>query len=203
MPEPPPRPDGLAAPTPVLEPPPPEPDDGSCRERIGALGVVFTAHEAVADGTCGAQRPLKVTALPGGLALSAPVVARCPVVEALARWGADLRSASAKHLGTQPTRLAIGGSYECRGRNHDPTAKLSEHAYANAVDVMAFGFEKHPDLPVAAAKEGSPEGAFLAEARAKACEAFTTVLGPGSDAEHGNHFHLDLRERKNGFRLCQ
>jgi hypothetical protein len=200
VPEPPPRPADLAAP--VLEPPPPEPDDAECRARLGTLGVAFTPHEPLADGTCGAQRPLRVTALPDGLALSAPVVTRCPVAEALARWGSDVRAAAAKHLGARPVRLLIGGSYECRGRNHDPGAKLSEHAYADAVDVMGFGFEGRPDLPVAAG-QGSPEAAFLAETRAKACEQFTTVLGPGTDSEHANHFHFDLRARKNGYRLCQ
>jgi hypothetical protein len=29
-----------------------------------------------------------------------------------------------------------------------------------------------------------------------------TVLGPGSDAYHGNHIHLDLIERPSGYRVC-
>ena len=36
------------------------------------------------------------------------------------------------------------------------------------------------------------ESAFLHEAHAGACGEFTTVLGPGSDAFHYNHLHLDL-----------
>ena len=39
-------------------------------------------------------------------------------------------------VGKAPQTFQIGGSYECRGQNHDPAAKLSEHAYANGVDVM-------------------------------------------------------------------
>ena len=36
------------------------------------------------------------------------------------------------------------------------------------------------------------EAAFLHEAHAGACQHFTTVLGPGADVFHYNHFHLDL-----------
>jgi len=29
------------------------------------------------------------------------------------------------------------------------------------------------------------------------------VLGPGADASHPDHFHLDLRRRAGGTRLCE
>jgi hypothetical protein len=29
------------------------------------------------------------------------------------------------------------------------------------------------------------------------------VLGPGSDGYHEEHIHLDLAERRNGYKLCQ
>ena len=35
------------------------------------------------------------------------------------------------------------------------------------------------------------------------CARFTTVLGPGSDWYHEDHVHLDLAERRNGYRICQ
>jgi hypothetical protein len=31
--------------------------------------------------------------------------------------------------------------------------------------------------------------------RRGACDSFTTVLGPGYDANHRDHFHLDLMRR--------
>jgi Extensin-like protein C-terminus len=39
--------------------------------------------------------------------------------------------------------------------------------------------------------------------RETACARFTTVLGPGSDGYHENHVHLDLLERRSGYRICQ
>jgi Extensin-like protein C-terminus len=35
------------------------------------------------------------------------------------------------------------------------------------------------------------------------CARFTTVLGPGSDWYHEDHIHLDLAERRGGYRICQ
>jgi hypothetical protein len=35
------------------------------------------------------------------------------------------------------------------------------------------------------------------------CRRFTTVLGPGSDGYHEEHIHLDLAERRSGYRICQ
>jgi hypothetical protein len=34
------------------------------------------------------------------------------------------------------------------------------------------------------------------------CRYFNTVLGPGSNPEHWNHFHFDLRSRKSGKAYC-
>jgi hypothetical protein len=41
-----------------------------------------------------------------------------------------------------------------------------------------------------------------ADLRASACERFTTVLGPGADAHHDGHIHLDIAERRQGYRIC-
>jgi hypothetical protein len=39
--------------------------------------------------------------------------------------------------------------------------------------------------------------------RQATCARFSTVLGPGSDGEHENHIHVDMIERRNGYRICQ
>jgi hypothetical protein len=49
----------------------------------------------------------------------------------------------------------------------------------------------------------SKTGSFLGNIRKDACSYFTTVLGPGSDPYHGNHFHVDVLERRGGYRICQ
>ncbi len=43
---------------------------------------------------------------------------------------------------------------------------------------------------------------LLNNVRADACGYFSTVLGPGYDRDHKDHFHFDLRTRKSGYRHC-
>ncbi|WP_368886561.1 extensin family protein [Klebsiella pneumoniae] len=40
--------------------------------------------------------------------------------------------------------------------------------------------------------------------RQSACGAFATALGPGSDAAHYNHLHVDTQERRSAAsKFCQ
>jgi hypothetical protein len=69
--------------------------------------------------------------------------------------------------------------------------------------VMGFEFAKRSPLTIGSHTEGSPEATFQEAVRKAACPIFNTVLGPGSDAAHGDHLHLDLRQRKGDYRICQ
>jgi hypothetical protein len=177
-------------------------DDTACRRRLTRLGVTFEPLPPVESGQCGAARPLRLTAL-DGVALPQAVTLVCGAAEALARWATEVQVAAERDLGHPLKALTIGTSYECRGQNHDPDAKLSEHAFANGVDVMSFGIGERAPIGVGPLPEGTPEARFQAGVRAKACGFFRTVLGPGSDAAHANHLHLDERESNAGHRLCQ
>ena len=44
---------------------------------------------------------------------------------------------------------------------------------------------------------------LLNNVRADACGYFSTVLGPGYDRDHRNHFHFDIKERRNGYVACR
>ena len=178
------------------------PDDTACRVRLKRLGVAFEPLPPISSGQCGAPLPLKVTAL-AGVALPQSATLTCIAAEALARWTTEVEVAAERELKSPLRAVVIGTSYECRGQNHDVDAKLSEHAFANGIDVMGFGIEGRAPLSVAAQAAGSDEGRFLDAVRARACAFFRTVLGPGSNAAHANHLHLDERERNAGHRLCQ
>jgi hypothetical protein len=75
-----------------------------------------------------------------------------------------------------------------------PGARLSEHAFGNAVDVAGFTLVdgRRIDFVHDWKRTDSQEAAFLHEVHAGACQYFTTVLGPGADVFHYNHIHLDL-----------
>lgn len=191
--------------------PPPAADAGrqaieaaSCLDRLAKLGVRAEPAPAIHNGACGAEHPVRVSRLSDVLELPPGVVVACPVAEALARWAQEAVAVEADRLLLHPLkRILIGTSYECRSQNRQAGAKLSEHAFANAVDVMGFEFEKRASIAIAPRSDESPEALFQAAVRTKACAYFNTVLGPGSDAAHANHLHLDLRERRTSGRMCQ
>lgn len=179
-------------------------DPTPCLDHLAKLGVQVEAMPPISQGACGAEHPFRVKELPAGVDATPAAEVGCPMAEALARWVLEAVGPEAeRHLAAEPAKLLIGTSYECRAQNRDANAKLSEHAFANAVDVMGFAFAARPALSIAERGEDTPEGRFQAAVRSRACAYFTTVLGPGSDASHADHLHLDLRERKAGARLCQ
>ena len=200
---PPPRPDAPASP-PEATPAPIAVDHEACLARLAQLGMRFESLPAISQGTCGAERPLRVFGFPDGVEIVPAATLTCPAAEALGRWILESAGTEAGHLlDRRLLKILNGTSYECRGQNRQADAKLSEHAFANAVDVMGFAFRDRADIAVAGQAGDTPEARFLAAVRAGACRYFSTVLGPGTDATHADHLHLDLRARKQGARLCQ
>ncbi len=129
----------------------------------------------------------------------APVLA-CLMVEAVVAHAREDLAATARHAGSSLANIATSAGYECRGRNRIAGAKPSEHARGNALDIRALHLKDGRMLGVRA----SDLPAALAENwRSAACARFTTVLGPGSDGYHEDHVHIDLAERRGGYRLCQ
>jgi hypothetical protein len=147
-------------------------------------------------GLCGMEHPLRVAALKDGtLPLDKAVVIDCPMVAALEVWLDQVVQPAAKmRFGAAVTELDVFGAYSCRTVDNLAGQKLSEHAFGNAVDVSGFGLADGRKIVIVRdwKRTDTQEGAFLREAEGGACGVFTTVLAPGSDAFHYNHFHLDL-----------
>jgi len=88
--------------------------------------------------------------------------------------------------------------------NGQPGAKISEHAFGNALDVAAFMLADGRVIKVKDGWRGSPEEqGFLRDVQGAACDQFSTVLAPGADAFHSDHIHVDLMRRASARRICQ
>jgi hypothetical protein len=100
--------------------------------------------------------------------------------------------------------IATGPGYECRSRNRKPGAKISSHGQGNAIDIATITLEDGRIISVEK-PDGDETVKFLTALRFSACAAFNTVLGPGADAAHANHIHIDLEPRgKTGdSKFCQ
>lgn len=180
-----------------------DPGTRFCSELPG-LGVVFETVEAIADaGGCGIAAPIEVRRL-GSVSLTPSATMNCLQALALARWAADVEKA-ARLLPDDAVLTAIrqNSGYVCRRRNNAARGRMSEHAFGNAIDIAGFEFRSSEAIVVAPHRGDDVEARFLTRVRKAACEHFTTVLGPGSNAAHADHFHFDMRQRRRGYRLCE
>jgi hypothetical protein len=128
----------------------------------------------------------------------------CPMVSQLDLWIANaVQPAAMRWFGQPVAEIRQISAYSCRGMNGNPRARISEHAFGNALDVSAFTLADGRRVTVKNGWRGLPEErGFLRDVHAAACEQFTTVLGPGSNIYHYDHLHFDLMRRASGNRIC-
>lgn len=146
-------------------------------------------------GHCGAAQPFEMSAaLNGQVSMRPSALLTCPMIPAVDRWvGSVVSPAASQNFGQPIVELKVAASYGCRPMNNVSGARLSEHGHANAVDISAFQLADGRWINVKSGWGGDPrEQAFLRQVHHGACEIFTTVLGPNYDANHRDHFHLDL-----------
>ena len=147
---------------------------------------------------CGAARPFEMSAADqGSVSLKPPALLRCPMIPQVERWVATVVKPNAEYyFGVPVVEMKVAASYGCRPMNNQSGAKLSEHGYANALDVSAFKLADGRVVSVKAGWWGSErERLFLRAVHEGACGEFTTVLGPNADRFHHDHFHVDLARR--------
>jgi Extensin-like protein C-terminus len=128
----------------------------------------------------------------------------CPIVSALDHWIAQsVQPASLRWFNQPVVEIKQISAFSCRSMNNQAGAKISEHAFGNAIDVAAFVLADGRVVKVKDGWRGRPEEqGFLRAVQAAACEQFNTVLAPGADAFHYDHIHVDLMRRANGRRIC-
>lgn len=178
-------------------------DTESCFQMLRAIGAKFTIAAATVDyGKCSVENPVNlrsVTTKQSTIDLPEAPLLNCKFALQFSKWlsesGAPILSAQ---LNSPVERISTGPGFECRGRNGDGTAKVSEHGYGNAVDISTFRLRNGKTLNVG-------DSTLLPGVRASACGYFTTVLGPGANAAHASHFHFDMgaHGKSGNYRICQ
>ena len=157
---------------------------------------------------CGAAHPYEMTASSDGrVTLKPAAMLRCQMVPAVDHWIATvIDPAARREFGSGLAEIKIAGSYGCRPVNGQSGNQLSEHGFANALDVSKFVLTDGRVVAVKEGWRGSPqERAFLRSVHDGACQGFTTVLGPEANAFHHDHFHVDLARhgRDGAGRICK
>ena len=141
----------------------------------------------------------------GPVAVKPAATLACPIVSALDRWMVDsVQPAAQRWFGARVVEIKQISAYSCRGMNGNANAHISEHAFGNALDIAAFTLADGRRVTVREGWHGLPEEqGFLRDVEAAACQQFSTVLAPGSNAYHYDHIHVDLMRRDSGSVICE
>jgi hypothetical protein len=181
-------------------------DEAALRSELKRLGVRYVDLPPIHErGVCGIDYPVKVTGLSGGIELKPAAVLNARMAVTFAKYvRKDFAPAVRSRYFSGIETIYTGSTYSCRNMIGESTNHLSEHAKGNAIDVMKIRLNSGRVIDVT-----SPgffafrQKGFLNRVRAEACDYFTTVLGPGYNRAHANHFHFDLKQRRNGYVACR
>lgn len=168
----------------------------ACREQLRKLDVVFReADDVAAEEGCSLPHPIEITRLSERIRLDPPATLECETALAAARFFQSAASDLArKHFKSDLVAVRQASGYVCRPINGGKN--LSEHAFGKALDIAGLAFSDETEIEVTQYGDGGEPAGFLKELRAAACGPFSTVLGPGTNADHEDHFHLDMKERR-------
>lgn len=175
----------------------------ACRRELRRLGVDYRDVPSVRDGAvCGIDWPVEVSAI-GSVAMKPAATLSCSMAAAFSGWTVrELVPQARWRYWSGVKTIHQGSSYSCRNIRGSRTP--SQHSLGNALDVMRIELNNGRDIDVR--KPGwfaFRQKAFLDTVRSDGCGYFTTVLGPGYDADHANHFHFDIMPRRNGRVACR
>lgn len=188
-------------------------DDEACLARLRAADIGFDipTMPVAAKASCTIEVPVRLKSVTTRARAvteihlpEAPVVS-CQFAERLTAWlGHLVAPLIAGRMSADLRAVRTGPGYECRNRNGAAVGKLSAHAVGNAIDISAFELSSGKIIPI------KPDGDeamrnVVDSVRTAACGWFTTVLGPGSDAAHTDHLHVDtaLHGTSDRYRICQ
>jgi hypothetical protein len=167
-------------------------DPQICRDALAAAGVDFTMVPAEHKGKCGYDEALVVEASLSDWKAPDRMPMTCDLAAKMHLWERHVViPAAEKYLGSPVKQIKAFGSFQCRtvaGVN-----RLSEHAFAKAADIAGFVLEDGREITVLKDfRHKGAKGDFLREIHDRACSLFDVTLGPNYNADHANHFHLDV-----------
>lgn len=183
-----------------LDPMRPPDSIDNCHELLDAAGAKYEPsriplHEARAGGfSCGTPQAVRYRGSAEKIRYSSKPKVSCAVALALPRFEAIVREEAADILDARVHRIEHLGTYNCR-EMAAYEGWVSEHSYANAIDIAAFVLSDGTRISVLEHwSDSGPKGRFLRRVARRSFDesVFAGVLTPDFDAHHRNHFHLDM-----------
>ena len=167
-----------------------------CERLIGGSSLLETrsldAHDG--DGDCGWSAAVHIESSNAiTLTGNPPTAMQCPLAAGAHIWLTSADYRAREILGSGLNRVHHVGTYSCRRMYNRTSGRMSQHAYANAWDVI--GFELDDGRVVSVLKHWDAGGdmqRFLHAVRDDACNIFSIVLSPDYNAAHRDHLHVDM-----------
>lgn len=167
-----------------------EADPEGCATALRRAGLSVSLRPERGSGTCVVSGAVSLARL--SQAKLRPEETRCVIAARLYMWERHALQPAARRLLGQPVAEILHfGSYSCRtmrGRT-----SMSEHATANAFDISGFRLANGQVVSVKGDwGKATPAGKLLHEARTSLCNWFNVTLSPDYNADHADHFHVDM-----------
>lgn len=166
-------------------------NDRYCMMRLNKVEAAYEPASLVTDAGCGSTFAVRASKIGQAKLKSAPFMS-CRLAETLAEWENEvLQPAARAHFGKPIQRIQHIGTYNCRRIRG--SSRMSQHAYANAIDVSGFVLEGGGTISLK--RDWFADNAkakFLQALKQPTCDAFNVTLTPDKDAAHADHFHLDM-----------
>jgi len=185
-------------------------DYAACVAELASRKIAFEPVGEASDEGCalsGAVRLAAIATASGNVSLTGKPMMLCSFARQFSAWVSAVAAPLALgYTGQRLAEIETGSAFACRARYDKPGQVPSEHAKGDAVDIAAFMLADGRRLAVKEQASDPPSARDLVRAlRTTACGYFTTVLGPGADAAHAEHFHFDtgLHGATPNYRICE
>jgi hypothetical protein len=111
-----------------------------CLGELGPMSAEVVPLAPHAYGGCGTPAPVLLRSLGANqkVAFDPPLLVNCPIVAALHQWLEDKVQPAARAAFGSPVTRIVASSYACRTPYNLPSDRLSQHAFANAIDLPVF-----------------------------------------------------------------
>lgn len=112
-----------------------------CMHVLKSISAEVEFLDPIKSSNCGLPAPVRLRSLGSSsrIDFDPPVETNCRLMAALYRWTADtLQPEAKKRYKSTVSRIVGASAYSCRNIYFLPTGNLSQHAFANAIDIGAF-----------------------------------------------------------------
>jgi hypothetical protein len=112
-----------------------------CVQVLAPIAAHVEVSKPIRSGQCGSPAAVVVKRVGAAMPveISPPAVVNCRMAARLHEWVETILQPAAEDLlKARVTRMINASGYTCRNRNGSSQDKISEHAFANALDISAF-----------------------------------------------------------------